>query len=71
MLNLKRSVVTFENFTINGNKVEGTKTIEKLSDFVYKINLVMVYNIKTITVPVKIYTAYRFPGIWKFHDYCW
>jgi hypothetical protein len=38
--NTYKRVVTFENFTINGNKIEGTKTVEKVSDLVYKITLV-------------------------------
>ena len=108
--NTYKRVVTFTNFTINGNKIEGTKTIEKVSDFVYKITLTGgkitftdntfitcdlertrtmvegnstplyiwddaytfqgtasgvnrngVQYTKTITVPVKIFTAYRFP----------
>lgn len=37
--NTYKRVVTFENFTINDNKIEGTKTIEKVSDLKYKITL--------------------------------
>lgn len=37
--NTYKRVVTFENFTINGNTVEGTKTIEKISDLVYKVTM--------------------------------
>jgi hypothetical protein len=108
--NTYKRVVTFTNFTINGNKIEGTKTIEKVSDLVYKItltdgkitftdntfitcNLVRTRTMvegsstplyiwddaytftgtadgvnrngveysKVTTIPVKIYTAYRFP----------
>jgi hypothetical protein len=108
--NTYKRVVTFTNFTINGVKIEGTKTIEKVSDFVYKITLTDgkltftdntfitcnlertrtlvegnstplyiwddaytfvttasgvnrngVQYTKQTTVPVKIYTAYRFP----------
>ena len=32
-------MVTFENFTINDNKIEGTKTIEKVENLKYKITL--------------------------------
>jgi hypothetical protein len=38
--NTYKRVVTFENFTINDNKIEGTKTIEKVSDLKYKITMV-------------------------------
>jgi hypothetical protein len=37
--NTYKRVVTFENFTINGNKIEGTKTITKVSDLVYQITI--------------------------------
>jgi hypothetical protein len=108
--NTYKRVVTFENLTINGNKVEGTRTIEKTGDYTYKITMVAgkitftdntfitrdavrtrtmvegqstpsyiwddAYTFegsatgltheskqytKTITTPIKIYTAYRFP----------
>jgi hypothetical protein len=108
--NTYKRVVTFIDFTINGNKIEGTKTIEKVSDLKYKITLEngkvtftastfvtcnsvrtrtmvagsatplyiwddaytfegsasgttrkgIAYS-KTITIPIKIYTSYRFP----------
>jgi hypothetical protein len=38
--NTYKRVVTFENFTINDNKVEGTKTIEKIADLQYRITMV-------------------------------
>lgn len=37
--NTYKRVVTFENFTINDNKIEGTKTIEKVENLKYKITL--------------------------------
>ena len=37
--NTFKRVVTFENFTINGNKIEGTKTIEKIEDLKYQIKM--------------------------------
>ncbi|HOT14237.1 MAG TPA: hypothetical protein PK252_05680 [Bacteroidales bacterium] len=37
--NTYKRIVTFENFTINNNKIEGTKTIEKMETLKYKITL--------------------------------
>jgi hypothetical protein len=37
--NTYKRVVTFENFTVNGIKIEGTRTIEKVSDLSYRITL--------------------------------
>jgi len=37
--NTFKKVVTFENFTINDNKIEGTRTVEKTGTLVYKITV--------------------------------
>lgn len=37
--NTYKRVVTFQNFTINGNRIEGVKTISKVADLQYNITL--------------------------------
>jgi hypothetical protein len=117
--NTYKRVVTFENFTINDNKIEGTKTIEKTADYVYKITMtdgkitftdssfITINYVRTrtmvegqstplyiwddaytfegsangltrkgeqytreITIPIKVYTAYRFPVSGSFTFTC-